>query len=58
MLHVGAIQKRKNIARLIEAFRSLPQEWRLVLAGSAGYGAEEMLAASRRSSASHRLCHK
>jgi glycosyltransferase involved in cell wall biosynthesis len=43
VLHVGAIQKRKNIARLIEAFRSLPQAWRLILAGSAGYGCEEML---------------
>jgi glycosyltransferase involved in cell wall biosynthesis len=43
VLHVGAIQKRKNIARLIEAFRSLPQQWRLILAGSAGYGCEEML---------------
>jgi glycosyltransferase involved in cell wall biosynthesis len=43
VLHVGAIQKRKNIARLIDAFRALPQNWRLVLAGSAGYGSEEML---------------
>ena len=43
VLHVGAIQKRKNIARLIEAFRALPQNWRLVLAGSVGYGSEEML---------------
>ena len=43
VLHVGAIQKRKNIARLIDAFRALPQNWRLVLAGSVGYGAEEML---------------
>ena len=43
VLHVGAIQKRKNIARLIEAFRALPQQWRLILAGSAGYGSEEML---------------
>ena len=46
VLHVGAIQKRKNIARLIDAFRSLPQEWRLILAGSAGYGSEEMLSAA------------
>lgn len=43
VLHVGAIQKRKNIARLIGAFHCLPPPWRLVLAGSAGYGAEEVL---------------
>jgi O-antigen biosynthesis alpha-1,2-mannosyltransferase len=43
VLHVGAIQKRKNVARLIEAFRALPKHWRLILAGSAGYGAEQIL---------------
>jgi len=43
VLHVGAIQKRKNIARLIEAFRSLPEDWQLILAGSSGFGAEEIL---------------
>ena len=36
ILSVGAIQKRKNIARLVEAFESLDTRWRLVLAGSAG----------------------
>ena len=40
---VGAIQTRKNTARLIEAFRAMPPKWRLVLAGSAGYGAESIL---------------
>jgi glycosyltransferase involved in cell wall biosynthesis len=44
ILHVGAIQKRKNIARLVEAFERVPEGWRLVLAGSAGFGAEEILA--------------
>ncbi len=44
VLHVGAIQTRKNIRRLIEAFRILPKDWKLVLAGSAGYGAEQELA--------------
>jgi len=43
VLHVGAIQARKNIARLIEAFRILPKDWKLVLAGSTGYGAEREL---------------
>lgn len=40
ILHVGAIQSRKNIVRLVEAFESMPSPWRLVLAGSEGYGAE------------------
>ena len=43
VLSVGAIQTRKNTARLIEAFRALPPEWKLVLAGSAGYGSELIL---------------
>ena len=43
VLHVGAVQKRKNVARLVEAFESLPEDWTLVLAGSAGYGAAEIL---------------
>lgn len=44
ILHVGAIQERKNIARLVEAFERVPEGWRLVLAGSAGFGAEQILA--------------
>ena len=47
ILHVGAIQKRKNIARLLEAFESVPSDWRLALAGSAGFGAEEILSKIR-----------
>jgi glycosyltransferase involved in cell wall biosynthesis len=43
ILHVGALQKRKNLARLIEAFERTPPGWKLVLAGSQGYGAEEAL---------------
>ena len=41
ILHVGALQVRKNIIRLIEAFEiaALPG-WRLVLAGSDGFGAQ------------------
>lgn len=42
VLNVGAIQHRKNIARLVEAFERTPPGWRLVLAGSAGYGAGEI----------------
>lgn len=46
ILSVGAIQKRKNTARLIQAFERLAAPgWRLVLAGAAsGYGSEEILA--------------
>jgi glycosyltransferase involved in cell wall biosynthesis len=43
VLHVGAIQRRKNVSRLIEAFTQLGPHWRLVLAGSFGFGAEEIL---------------
>ena len=42
VLHVGAIQRRKNIGRLVAAFERLPAPWRLVLAGSDGYGAKEI----------------
>jgi glycosyltransferase involved in cell wall biosynthesis len=38
ILNVGAIQTRKNIARLVEAFEAVDSGWRLVLAGSDGYG--------------------
>ena len=43
ILHVGAIQQRKNISRLVRAFSALPSDWTLVLAGSAGYGAETIM---------------
>lgn len=42
ILHVGAIQRRKNLVRLVEAFERIPAGWRLVLAGSAGFGAGEI----------------
>ncbi len=45
ILHVGAIQRRKNTARLVEAFAATPAGWKLVLAGSAGYGAGDTLSA-------------
>ena len=44
ILNVGAIQRRKNIARLVEAFETLEPGWRLVLAGSFGYGSAGILA--------------
>jgi glycosyltransferase involved in cell wall biosynthesis len=55
VLNVGAIQKRKNIARLVEAFETVDDSWRLVLVGSAGYGAEEILKRIESSPASQRI---
>jgi glycosyltransferase involved in cell wall biosynthesis len=55
ILHVGAIQKRKNITRLVEAFEAVDASWRLVLAGSNGYGSEEILARITSSSARDRI---
>jgi glycosyltransferase involved in cell wall biosynthesis len=46
ILFVGALQVRKNVARLVEAFEAMPERhhWRLVLAGSpTGYGADRIL---------------
>ncbi|MBV8865981.1 MAG: glycosyltransferase family 4 protein [Acidobacteriaceae bacterium] len=44
VLFVGALQARKNVERLLEAFQSLPATWRLVLAGApSGYRASEIL---------------
>jgi glycosyltransferase involved in cell wall biosynthesis len=46
VLFVGAIQKRKNVARLVRAFERMPRGWTLILAGAAdGFGAAEELAA-------------
>ena len=55
VLNVGAIQKRKNITGLVEAFEGLPGDWQLVLAGSCGYGAAEILQRIERSPAQARI---
>jgi glycosyltransferase involved in cell wall biosynthesis len=55
VLHVGAIQKRKNIARLVRAFEKLDEPWRLVLAGSLGFGSEQILSAIAASPAAARI---
>src|SRR5437868_4606876 len=55
ILSVGAIQKRKNIPRLVAAFETLDPRWRLVLAGGSGYGAEEILARIQKSPARERI---
>jgi glycosyltransferase involved in cell wall biosynthesis len=43
ILFVGAIQRRKNVARLVQAFEQVASGWTLVLAGATGFGAEEAL---------------
>jgi len=53
ILSVGALQARKNTTRLVAAFEQTAPGWKLALAGSSGFGAEEILAeirGSRRSS--------
>ena len=55
VLTVGAVQKRKNTARLVEAFEALEGDWKLVLAGSFGYGAEEIRARIESSPARDRI---
>lgn len=56
VLHVGAVQARKNLVRLVAAFeRAAPPPWRLVLAGGNGYGAEQVHERIRRSPAAERI---
>lgn len=56
ILFVGALQIRKNIARLVAAFEAVNTSWRLVLAGpSNGYGADSILDAIAASSARDRI---
>lgn len=50
VLCTGAIQRRKNTARLVKAFEQMPAGWRLALAGATdGYGAAEELRAVEQS---------
>ncbi len=55
LLNVGALQERKNINRLVEAFERLPNELLLVLAGSTGYGGEQISARIAASPARERI---
>ncbi|HYL77013.1 MAG TPA: glycosyltransferase family 1 protein [Bryobacteraceae bacterium] len=43
ILFVGALQRRKNIMRLVEAFEQVAPGWKLVLAGASGFAAEEAM---------------
>jgi glycosyltransferase involved in cell wall biosynthesis len=62
ILFVGALQVRKNVARLVEAFEGLQlngrmQDWQLVLVGSpSGYGAAAILARIKSSKCRERIC--
>lgn len=49
ILFVGAIQKRKNVAALVRAFERLEPGWKLVLAGSVGFGGPEIVDTVQRS---------
>lgn len=44
VLSVGSIQTRKNTARLVEAFEQTRPGWKLILAGAAGFGAQDIVA--------------
>jgi glycosyltransferase involved in cell wall biosynthesis len=47
LLHVGTLQPRKNISRLIEVFSLQPSSFSLVLAGKPGWLSAPLLAAAR-----------
>lgn len=49
VLSVGSIQKRKNTARLVEAFEQTRPGWKLILAGATGFGAQEIVEKIRQS---------
>ena len=55
VLSVGALQRRKNQAMLVRAFRALPDDWRLVLAGGRGFQSAETLDAIAASPAAKRI---
>lgn len=53
ILFVGALQRRKNIARLVQAFEGVAPGWKLVLAGSLGFDAHTILESVERSPRKH-----
>lgn len=54
-LHLGTLQVRKNVERVVEALEAARPAVQLVLAGSLGFGAEPILDRIRRSSARDRI---
>lgn len=57
VLHLGALQVRKNVDRIVEAFELAGGSIFLVLAGSLGFGATRILDRIRKSSARERILH-
>lgn len=55
VLCLGAIQKRKNQATLVRAFGAMPEDWKLVLGGSEGFGASETMREISQSPARDRI---
>jgi glycosyltransferase involved in cell wall biosynthesis len=56
VLSVGALQIRKNVIRLVEAFEQMPNDWKLTLAGApTGFGAREILNRIQASTARDRI---
>jgi glycosyltransferase involved in cell wall biosynthesis len=59
ILYVGTLQRRKNLVRLVEAYAHLLEQHdiphKLVLAGSKGWGYEEVYAAVERSGVADRI---
>lgn len=43
VLHVGSLQVRKNIERIVSAFESVGESLELVLAGSTGFGSDRIV---------------
>lgn len=55
LLNIGAIQKRKNIARIVSAFETLDADLDMVFAGPDGYGADAIALAIEASPAQPRI---
>lgn len=56
ILFVGALQRRKNVIGLVEAFETLPENWELVIAGATkGYQAERTLDRIQQSASRDRI---
>jgi glycosyltransferase involved in cell wall biosynthesis len=49
ILSVGAIQRRKNTVRLVEAFEQTRADWKLILAGASGFDSDEAIQRIERS---------
>lgn len=56
VLFVGALQARKNVERLVEAFERVAGDWRLILAGApTGYQAPRIIQRIERSTCRNRI---